>query len=233
VIKMNMLLRRLPRLRTTGILPEEAFAGSFHIDEGYAQLRDSWERAARGEIPDPAPGEIYCHTLTDSSILAPELRKAGYHTLTLFGLDMPYRLFDRPDHDERVRQVRELYLDGLDRLCDEPFRDCLATDAAGEPCVEIKSPVDLEGELGLDLGNIFHNAPSWFFAEDASQAGTWGVETAHSRVWLAGSSALRGGAVSGIPGRCAAMAVMEFDGQKGAGKKGTAEARRRRGSVRG
>ncbi len=35
--------------------------------------------------------------------------------------------------------------------------DCLAIDAQGEPCVELKTPTDLESELDLDLGNIFHN----------------------------------------------------------------------------
>ncbi len=212
VFKMNMLLRRLPRVRARGVSIEEAFSGSLHIDEGYEQMQASYEKASRGEIPDPPPGEVYCHTLTDASILSPALREQGYHTLTLFGLDMPYRLFDQPDHDGRLRRVGELYLQGMERICDESFSDCLAMDSGGRPCIEIKSPVDLERELDLDQGNIFHNAPSWFFTDDESQAGSWGVETEFPNVWRAGSSAHRGGAVSGIPGRCAAMAIMEKAG---------------------
>jgi phytoene dehydrogenase-like protein len=208
VIKINMLLKRLPRLRARGVTPEQAFAGSLHLDEGYQYLREANQMASRGQIPDPAPGETYCHTLTDDSILSPELRARGYQTITLFGLEMPYRLFATADHDARKKRVLESYLAGLDRICDEPFSDCLALDRNGNPCIEIKSPQDIEQEVDLDLGNIFHNSLTWFFTDDDSQAGTWGVETGIPRVFRAGASAFRGGAVSGIPGRCAAMAVL-------------------------
>ncbi len=207
VIKINMLLTRLPRVKAAGVSPEEAFAGSFHIDEGYQQMQDSYAKATRGEVPNPAPGEMYCHTLTDNSILSPELREKGFHTLTLFGLDMPYRLFAQ-DHDSRRDHVRKLYLEGLNRICDEPFEDCLARDRDGRLCMEIKTPQDLERDVDLDLGNIFHNTLSWFFSDDADQTGQWGVETHHPRIYRAGSSALRGGAVSGIPGRNAAMCIL-------------------------
>ncbi|MBS1726425.1 MAG: NAD(P)/FAD-dependent oxidoreductase [Armatimonadetes bacterium] len=210
VVKINMLLRRLPKVRAAGVSSEEAFAGSFHIDEGYEQMRQSFATAATGVVPNPAPGEMYCHTLTDPSILSDELRREGYHTLTLFGLDMPYRLFEE-DHDARKRRVLELYLEGLDRICAEPFADCLALDADGRPCIEIKTPQDLEMEVDLDLGNIFHNSLSWPFADRAEDAGTWGVETEFPRVYRAGSSALRGGAVSGIPGHNAAMCLLEAE----------------------
>jgi phytoene dehydrogenase-like protein len=208
VIKINMLLKRLPRVKARGVGSQEAFAGSFHIDEGYQQMLASYRMAAQGQIPEPAPGEIYCHTLTDDSILSPELRDQGFHTLTLFGLDMPYRLFDNPNHDARRERVKQLYLEGLDRICDEPFADCLARDRDGKPCIEIKTPQELEQELDLDLGNIFHNTLTWFFTDDSEVEGTWGVETDVPGIYRAGSSAYRGGAVSGIPGRCAAMAIL-------------------------
>lgn len=207
VVKINLLLKRLPRLKAGGIGSAEAFAGSFHIDEGYQQMQESWGRARDGYIPNPAPGETYCHTLTDDSILSPELRQQGYQTLTLFGLDMPWRLFTA-DHDARRAEVAQLYLAGLDRLCDEPLADCIARDRDGQLCLEIKTPQDLQSEIGLDQGNIFHNALSWFFTDDPAQVGSWGVETQHPRIYRAGSSALRGGAVSGIPGRNAAMRAL-------------------------
>ena len=208
VIKMNMLLKRLPNVKAAGVTSEEAFSGSFHIDEGYAQMQASYEQAARRDLPDPAPGEIYCHSLTDGSILSPELRAAGFHTLTLFGLDMPYRLFES-NHDARREQVKQLFLEGLDRICAEPFLDCVALDRDGIPCIEIHSPQDLEREVGLDWGNIFHNSLSWFFTDKPEEVGTWGVETEYPNIYRAGSSALRGGAVSGIPGRNAAMCILK------------------------
>jgi len=207
VVKINMLLTRLPKVKASGVRSEEAFAGSFHIDEGYAQMQTSYTDSVKGNIPIPAPGEMYCHTLTDPTILGDDLQRKGYQTLTLFGLDMPYRLFET-DHDARKTRVKHLYLEGLDRICDEPFADCLARDRNGELCIEIKTPQDLEREVDLDQGNIFHNTLSWFFAERAEDIGRWGVETEFPRVYRAGSSALRGGAVSGIPGHNAARCIL-------------------------
>lgn len=206
VIKMNLLLTRLPRLKATNTTSNEAFCGSFHIDEGYQQMQQSWEAARRDEIPNPAPGEVYCHTLTDNSILSKDLQQSGFHTLTLFGLDMPFRLFES-DHDARRSTVAERYIQGLNNLCDEPIEDCIALDASGQPCIEIKTPQDLKAEVDLDQGNIFHNALSWFYGED-EHVGTWGVETEFPRVYKAGAAALRGGAVSGIPGHNAAMCLL-------------------------
>jgi phytoene dehydrogenase-like protein len=208
VCKVNMLLRRLPRLRAADVDPRDAFAGTFRGDESYTGMQTSYEQAAGGEMPERLPFEMYCHTLTDTSILGAELRDAGYHTLTLFGLDMPYRLFERAN--ERVKaEALSTYLRRLDDVLADSIEECVAADRNGTPCIEIKSPVDLERELAMNCGNIFHGELSWFFAEGAGAAGTWGVETGRERIYNCGSSAVRGGAVSGIPGRNAAQCIIE------------------------
>lgn len=207
VVKVNMLLRRLPRLKTSDASPVDAFTGSFHVDEGYEAMGNSYRQSREGKLPDRPPFEIYCHTLTDPSILAPELAARAFHTLTLFGLDMPYRLF-AVDHDARRDELLRRYIAAMDEICDEPFADCLATANDGTPCIEIKTPQDLERDVDLDQGNIFHNSPSWFFTDDEAKVDKWGVETPFDRVFIAGSSAARGGAVSGIPGHNAAMAIL-------------------------
>jgi len=204
VMKANMLLRQLPRLKA-GIDPREAFAGTFRINERYTEMQQAHRDVVAGEIPDRPPAEVYCHTLTDPSILSPALRAAGCHTLTLFGYDIPYSLVSGPDFADRVWQR---YLAGLDELLDEPFADCLARDIDGNPCLEVKTAADLEADLGLDRGNIFHKAMTWFFADDDEQSGTWGVDTDVPRIYRAGSSAARGGAVSGVAGHNAARRVL-------------------------
>jgi phytoene dehydrogenase-like protein len=208
VCKVNLLLRRLPRLKAGGIAPRDAFAGTFHVDESYAQMRTSYEEAAAGQIPTRPPAELYCHTLTDDSILGSDLQAAGYQTLTLFGLDVPYRLGERDPETVRAELLRR-YLHGLDQMLAEPIEACLAEDVHGRPCVEIKLPQDLERELALNQGNIFHAGLSWFFAEDESMVGRWGVETGYERIYRCGASAARGGAVSGIPGHNAAHCILE------------------------
>src|SRR5881394_4360909 len=100
---MNMLLRRLPKLKAKKYPAEEAWCGTFHSDEGYEQMSASYEQAARGRLPDKTPCEVYCHTLTDDSILAPDLRRSGFQTMTLFGLDAPYSLFVNDNEAMRER----------------------------------------------------------------------------------------------------------------------------------
>jgi phytoene dehydrogenase-like protein len=203
--KVNMLLERLPRLRC-GVAAEEAFAGTFRLHEHEDEIAAAYAQAARGEVPQRPPAELYCHTLTDRSTLGPGA-PAGRNSLTLFGLHTPASLF-RGD-EARVRDALvERYLDGLDDLLEEPIRDCLARDADGAPCIEARTPLDLERELGMTGGNIFHGDLSWPWAGDDAEAGRWGVETAHPRVLRCGSSARRGGGVSCIGGHNAAMAVL-------------------------
>ena len=208
VAKVNLLVRRLPRLKAPGVAPEDAFAGTLHIDESYEQLRSSYREALAGELPTRPPAEIYCHTLTDDTILGADLRAAGYHTLTLFGLDVPYRLFEHDPATKRAELLRR-YLLGLNRILAEPIEDCLARDAEGNPCIESKIPQDLEHDIALNRGNIFHAAPSWFFTDDSAQVGSWGVETDYERIYRCGSSAVRGGAVSGIPGHNTARRIFD------------------------
>src|SRR5437763_1250405 len=75
--KINMRLARLPRLRGRRGTAEEAFTGTFHVNEGYDHLQQSYREAAAGRVPDLPPCEAYCHSLTDPSILSPELMAAG------------------------------------------------------------------------------------------------------------------------------------------------------------
>ena len=207
VFKINMLLRRLPKLKATKHPAGDAFRGTFHSDEGYAQMSASYEQAAKGRLPEKTPCEVYCHTLTDDSILGPDLRRQGFQTMTLFGLDAPYSLFAKENDAMRTRAEKK-FLESMNQWLEEPLEDCLAVARDGSLCIESKSPVDIEESLGMYHGNIFHDAPSFPYAEKKEQAGTWGVETEFENVFLCGSSAQRGGAVSGIPGHNAAMKVL-------------------------
>jgi phytoene dehydrogenase-like protein len=209
VFKINMLLRRLPKLKGTRYPATEAFRGTFHSDEGYEQMNVSYEQALHGSMPDKTPCEIYCHTLTDDSILSPELRKKGFHTMTLFGLDAPYSLFAK-NNEKLRRDAERKFIASINQWLEEPLEDCLAVGANGHLCIESKSPVDIENALGMYHGNIFQDAPTFPFAATKEEAGRWGVETQYQNVLLCGSSAHRGGAVSGIPGHNAAMKVLEI-----------------------
>ena len=210
-VKVNLMLRRLPRLRDAGVTPEQAFGGTFHINETWSQLESAYTSASSGSVPDPIPCEIYCHSLADPSILSPELRDSGAATLTVFGMHTPHEM-QAVDNDGMRARLTDAVLASLNSVLAEPIQDVLMTDSFGRPCVETKTTVDLEQSLNMTGGNIFHGALSWPFAEDAvpmdSPAQQWGVATEHERIMLCGSGAHRGGAVSGIGGHNAAMAVL-------------------------
>jgi phytoene dehydrogenase-like protein len=206
--KINILLKRLPKLKAD-ISPEEAFAGTFHVNQNYSQQENAYLETLRDKIPDIFSCEMYCHTLTDPSILSEELQLKGYHTITVFGLDMPFRLFDNDNNEKLKTIIWEKFLEGINAYLIEPFESCIAVNSQNHQCFECKSALDLEQELGLPKGNIFHNDLSWFYAESYADINQWGVETVFPWISICGSGARRGGAVSGIPGRNAAMRVLD------------------------
>ncbi|WP_111721007.1 NAD(P)/FAD-dependent oxidoreductase [Homoserinimonas sp. OAct 916] len=212
-VKVNLMLKRLPRLLDTTVAPEAAFGGTFHINETYTQLQTAHDEAEAGGIPRLLPCEIYCHSLTDPSILSPELAASGAHTLTVFGLHAPDRLLTAENNDHMRARYQQAVLDSLNSVLAEPIEDVLMTDAHGELCIETKTTLDIEEALNMPGGNIFHGPLDWPFAEDDARLETpaerWGVATRHPRILLCGSGAVRGGAVSAIAGHNAAMAVLE------------------------
>jgi phytoene dehydrogenase-like protein len=207
-LKINMVLARLPRLRS-GANPATAFAGTFHVDEAASRLDAAYAQAAAGSLPEVIPFEVYCHSLADPSVLGPAERAAGLHTLTLFGLHTPAELFRADNEGTRAEAVRRVVAQ-FEAHLEEPLADCLARDASGRPCLQAASPVDVEASLAMPGGHIFHGDLSWPVAPDADAVGTWGVTTGHPRIVSASSGGtVRGGAVSGLGGYAAAQHLLD------------------------
>ena len=204
-LKINMLLKALPRLKS-GADPKKAFSGTFHINESYDQLEGAYQSAKSGVIPEHAPSEMYCHTLTDPSILSDDLASKGFHTLTLFGLHTPAELFEK-DNNAAKKMAQKRCLDALNDYLLDPIESVLAVNSDGSLCIEVKSPLDLEKDVRLPGGNIFHRDLNFPFKEEGDSR-IWGVETDDPRIFICGAGAQRGGGVSGIPGHNAAMALL-------------------------
>lgn len=208
-MKINMLLTRLPRLKS-GVDPRIAFAGTFHANESFTQFENAYASASAGEMPAPLPLELYCHTLTDPSILSPELNAKGFQTLTLFGLHTPAMLFDSDPAGAKALAKRRA-IESLNEYLAEPIESVLAPCRDGSLAIEVKSPLDLENDISLPRGNIFHRDLDFPFLDDGAERGDkpqWGVETDDPHIYLAGAGARRGGGVSGIAGHNAAMALL-------------------------
>ncbi len=209
-LKINMLLKRLPRL-ASGVDPPTAFAGTAHLEEGFDQLESAYRESAAGRLPAVLPGEVYCHSLTDPSILAGE----SGATLTLFGLQTPSTLF-QADPQAAKRDAAAAALAALQLHLDEPLEDCLALDSHGEPCLDVATPLDLHSSLNMPGGHIFHGDLSWPWLPqdtlgDSSIARRYGVEIPGCRrILLAGAGTVRGGGVSGLGGAAAVDALLEL-----------------------
>jgi len=211
-LKINMLLERLPRLRS-GEDPKIAFAGTLHLGESYSELEKAYAEAAAGSVPTEMPGEVYCHSLTDPSILGDV--PPGTQTLTYFGLHAPATLFEDPaTRDERKAQAVERAIASLDHHLLDPISSVVARTVDGEPCIEAKIPQEIEADLAMPGGHIFHGDLAWPWAPDdadlTTPAARWGVATDVGTVLVCGSGAVRGGAVSGLGGHNAAQAVLEL-----------------------
>ncbi|WP_121254690.1 phytoene desaturase family protein [Nocardioides ferulae] len=207
-LKINFLLDRLPRLRS-GVDPAVAFAGTLHLAEEYSRLETAYAEAAAGQVPSVLPGEVYCHSLSDPSILGSE--SPGTHTLTYFGLHTPAALFESDPAGSKALAVSRA-IAALNEHLEEPLESCLARDSHGNPCLEAKTPQDVEADLAMPGGHIFHGDLDWPWAPNRSRLETpaqqWGVQTHVPSVLLCGSGARRGGAVSGLGGHNAAQAVL-------------------------
>ncbi|MFS3127824.1 phytoene desaturase family protein [Nocardioides sp. Bht2] len=203
-LKINFLLDRLPRLRAD-VDPDTAFAGTLHLAEQFSGLQQAYSEASRGVLPTHLPGEVYCHSLTDPSILNGD----PGHTLTYFGLHTPATLLD-VDGAKEEAVARAIAV--LDSHLAQPLLSCVARDENGALCIEAKTPSEIESDLAMPGGHIFHGDLAWPWADDTDPLDTpadrWGVATAHPRILVCGSGARRGGAVSGLGGHNAARAVL-------------------------
>jgi len=161
--RLETRLSRLPRLKS-GVDPRLAFAGTFHANESFSQLEAAYAEARGGEMPRTLPLEMYCHTLTDPTILSAELIEKGFHTLNLFGLHTPAQLFDA--NPERAKELaKERAIASLNQYLLDPIESVLAPCRDGSLAIEVKSPLDLEKDVFLPRGNIFHrdlDFPEWF-----------------------------------------------------------------------
>ena len=160
-------------------------------------------------MPATIPGEVCCHTLTDPSILidAP----AGVHTLTYDGLHTPASLFDADPQGATELAVSRA-LASINEHLAEPIESCLATDAGGRPCLEVRIPQDVERDLAMPGGHVHHGDLEWPWAPNRARLDTpaqqWGVQTHVESVLVCGAGARRGGGISGLGGHSAAQAVL-------------------------
>jgi phytoene dehydrogenase-like protein len=207
-LKINLLLDRLPRLKS-GIDPAVAFAGTLNVGSAYSQLQRAYDEARQGLLPTTIPSQVSSPSLSDPSLLGDA--PPGAQTLSILTMQTPASVFAADPQGGRDEAVRRA-IAALDEHLVDPIDSVLARDAQGNPCLEAKTPQDVEAELAMPGGHAYHGHLDWPWASNRSRLETpdqqWGVPTGLPRVFLAGAGARRGGAVSGVAGHNAAQAVL-------------------------
>ena len=197
-----MLLARLPRLRDGAVDPADAFAGTFHVNEGYAQLERAHAQAAAGRAARRRAVRDLLPLAHRPEILGPELQAAGAQTLTLLRAAHCRRGCSPATPTARASARWRATLALARQRARRADRGLPAgATPTGARASRRARPLDLEAELGLPGGNIFHRDLAWPFAETRRpRSARWGVETddprvlcaARARAAAAGSAASRG-----------------------------------------
>jgi phytoene dehydrogenase-like protein len=196
--RMNLALRELPRFTTVAhdergllamqntidICPSLAYIDSAHAD---AQ-RTGWAREPVVSMCIP--------TLVDDSLAPP-----GHHVMSLFCQHFRRELPGGRDWDEVRDEVADHIVDTVAAYAPNLKSAIVAR--------QIKSPQDIERDLNMLGGDIFHGKLSLdqLFAL-RPVAGYADHRMPVPGVYLCGSGAHPGGGVSGIPGRNAARMIL-------------------------
>ncbi len=193
--KLNIALGGLPRFPA---IPAGApcVRGDLHVTDSIDMLErayDDWKEGRWSQRP-------YLDILIPTQI-DPTMAPAGKHYMSVFVQYCPYALADGPWTDEKRASFGRTVIDSIAEHS-PGFRDLILH-------AEIRTPHDIEREVGLTEGNIFQgeltfdqllfNRPIPGYAQYRSPI---------RGLYLCGSSTHPGGGVMGAPGANAANAIL-------------------------
>jgi len=184
VVKVMVLLDGLPDFPNWP--GPEPWQGAIDLGFTLGELTAAAEDARAGR-PAAAPWiEAACQTATDDSLAPP-----GKHVLSMFCQCFPADADAEAAADTAIARFAEVCPELPDRVVDR-----LAL-----------GPRELEARFGIAGGHIFHGEmlPGQLLEQRPNRRRFGGID----RLYLAGSGAHPGGAVTGAPGLLAARAVLE------------------------
>ncbi|XP_004509261.1 uncharacterized protein [Cicer arietinum] len=199
--KINVAVDKLPQFQCCKSNHSHAgpeHVGTIHIgSESMEEIHSASQDAVNG-IPSRRP----IIEMTIPSVLDKTISPPGKHVINLFVQYTPYKPLDGDwqDHDYRESFARRCFT-----LIDE-YAPGFSTSVIG---YDMLTPPDLEREIGLTGGNIFHGAmglDSLFLMRPVK--GWSNYKTPLKGLYLCGSGAHPGGGVMGAPGRNAAHLVL-------------------------
>ena len=194
--RMNVALSELPRFSSMGGRGEDHFMGAIEISPSLEYIANAYHDAReQGWSRRPVISMQVPSTQDDS--LAPP----GGHVASLFCQHFQRHLPDGRSWDEARDEVADMVIDTVDNYAPSFRASVIAR--------QIKSPLDIERDLGMVGGDIFHGALHLDqFYSLRPIPGHANYKMPVDGVYLCGSGAHPGGGVSGLPGHNAARAIL-------------------------
>ncbi|MCX8516222.1 MAG: NAD(P)/FAD-dependent oxidoreductase, partial [Alphaproteobacteria bacterium] len=194
--KLNVALDAMPNFVC---IPDDAacLGGDLHMEEDievYERSYDDWRRGEWSRRP-------YVDMLF-GSVIDPTMAPPGKHVVSFFVQYLPYQLGDgRPWDETTKKQFADTVINSAARYCD--IKEKILH-------MEIRTPADIEREVGLTEGNIFQgelsldqllfNRPVPGYAQYRSPI---------KGLYICGSSTHPGGGVMGANGANAAREILK------------------------
>ncbi|PSR88047.1 Pyridine nucleotide-disulfide oxidoreductase domain-containing protein [Actinidia chinensis var. chinensis] len=200
--KINLAVKSLPQFRCCNLCHPDAgpqHMGTIHIGSESMEEIDSACQDAVNGLPSRRP----IIEMTIPSVLDKTISPPGKHVINLFIQYTPYKPSDGSWEDPAYR---ESFAQRCFMLIDE-YSPGFSSSVIG---YDMLTPPDLEREIGLTGGNIFHGAmglDSLFLMRPLK--GWSNYRTPVQGLYLCGSGAHPGGGVMGAPGRNAAHEVLK------------------------
>lgn len=195
--KVNLALDRLPSFRCR---PGDGLhiRGDIAVAPSVEYLEKAYDEAKYGAFSRRPYLNVVLPSLTDPSV-AP----AGKHVLSAFVQYAPYHLKEGADAWPDQRDAfGDTVIDTLEELAPGLKSSILHR--------QVLSPWDLEKELGLTEGNIFHGELSLEQLAFLRPAPGWAhYKTPIRRLWMCASGTHPGGGVMGAPGKLAALRMLK------------------------
>ena len=202
--KLNIALDRMPDFPLAP--PHASFIrGDMHVSASLAELERAYDDWKDGHVS----ARPYIDMLIPSQI-DPTMAPKGAHMMTVFVQYAPYDLDaggirSAVNWDEAARKrLADTVLDQMQIACPD-IRDRVVH-------MEVRSPAEIEAEVGLTEGNIFQGELTFdqlFFNRPVP--GWSQYDSPIKGLYLCGSSAHPGGGVMGAPGANAARAILRAD----------------------
>jgi phytoene dehydrogenase-like protein len=194
--RMNVALSELPRFTSMAGRGDDHFMGAIEVSPSLSYIQDAYYDARQYGWSRRPVISMQVPTTQDDS-LAPE----GAHVASLFCQHFQRHLPDGRSWDDVRDEVADMVIDTIDQYAPNFRASVLGR--------QVKTPLDIERDLNMLGGDIFHGALHLDqFYSLRPIAGFADYRMPVDRVYLCGSGAHPGGGVSGLPGRNAALAII-------------------------